>query len=89
VPDGLTSSAAFLRDDLMTVWLLNGTDRPVAGVQVDLGQRTIADRAVQTVCWGPDNGRAGTRGEMAPATRNTLVADLGAQTLLCLEFKVK
>lgn len=27
---GLTSAVAFLRDDLMTVWLLNGTDRSVS-----------------------------------------------------------
>jgi hypothetical protein len=73
----------------MTVWLLNGSDRPVPAVKVDLGQRTIADRAVKTVRWGPDNGREGTIGEATPITENALVADVGAQTLLCFEFKVK
>ena len=89
VPDGLTSSAAFLRGDLMTVWLLNGADRPVPAVKVDLGPRTIADGAVKTVRWGPDNGREGTIGEATPITKNALVADVAAQTLLCFEFKVK
>ena len=89
VPDGLTSSAAFLQGDLMTVWLLNGADRPVPAVKVDLGPRTIADGAVKTVRWGPENGREGTIGEATPITKNALVADVAAQTLLCFEFKVK
>ena len=89
IPAGLTSSAAFLRGDLMTVWLLNGTDTPAPGVKVDLGARTLANGAVKTVCWDPGNGREGTTGEAKPTAANALAADVGAQTLICFEFKVK
>lgn len=88
VPAGLTSSAAFLKGDLMTVWLLNGTAVPAPGIRVDLG-RTIADNELKTVWWGPANGREGTVGKAKPATEKSLVADVGAQTLICFEFKVK
>ena len=53
------------------------------------GHRLIAERVVKTVRWGPDNGREGTIGEATPITKNALVADVAAQTLLCFEFKVK
>jgi uncharacterized protein YbcV (DUF1398 family) len=88
VPEGLASSVAFLKDDRMTVWLLNNSHVPVAGVKVSLEGRKVVEGTATKLWWDADNGREGSRTEVVPVSPDSFVADVGAQTLVCYEFSV-
>jgi hypothetical protein len=89
IPEGLTSSAAFIRDDLMTVWLLNSTNPPLASVEIDLGGKTpAAGKTIKALKWDAGTGREGLETDVPSANGGKLSVSLGRQTLLCLEIPV-
>jgi hypothetical protein len=90
IPAGLSSTAAFARGKLMTVWLLNGHDAPVKRVKVELGGRSVAGASLRTVRWGPDTPREGLSAPLSlPAKSSTVDCDVSPMTLLCLEFETE
>jgi len=89
IPDGLTTTLAFIRGKLMTVWLLNANETAAEAVPVTIGNRRIEGETLKTLSWTPDNGREGTVGELQVASENSFTVDVGAQSLICLEFNLK
>lgn len=87
VPEGLASSVAFLRKDLMTVWLLNYSAVPVTGVKILLEGHQVVEGSGTKLWWDAQNGREGSRADVAPVSPDSFVADVGAQTLVCYEFR--
>ncbi|MDR1011096.1 MAG: hypothetical protein LBM04_08195 [Opitutaceae bacterium] len=90
IPDGLRSTAAFLRGRQMTVWLLNAEPTPLKNVTVNLGKRVIEGTQIKTMWWGPDNPREGSMGKLDARSRSPeFTCDLPARTLICLEFEIE
>ncbi len=57
VPDALTSTAAFIKDDTLTVWVLNSND---ASVDIEIDVQGPNVRPVEVHWWGKDNPREGS-----------------------------
>ena len=89
IPDGLTSTVAFIKGNVMTVWLLNGSDTAVEAVPVTIGGRRIQGETVKMMSWTPDNVREGTVDQLAVTSENSFTVDVGAQSLICFEFNLK
>lgn len=89
IPEGLASTAAFVRGNLMTVWLINAGDKPLKGVAVNLGGRKVWSPRIRTVWWGPDNPREGSSGTLDVAVGSeSFACDVAPLTLVCYEFDV-
>jgi hypothetical protein len=89
IPVGLASSAAFVRGNLMTVWLVNAANVPAKSVKVELGGRSIRGAEVRTLSWGSNDPREGAAGTVSiPANARSFACDVPAETLVCYEFEL-
>lgn len=86
IPSGLTSTAAFVQGNRVTVWALNSSATPVKGVVVQLDGIPLASPSVDVLRWGPDNGREGTRGRVAMTPGAPFTQDIDANALYCFTF---
>jgi len=85
IPDGITSTAAFLKDKTLTVWALNATDVPVDTAHVDVSKHMIGSTPVEVTFWGPSNPREGSPLRIAVASRAGFSFPLAPRTLYCFE----
>lgn len=83
VPDTLTSTAAFIKDDTLTVWILNAND---ASVETAMEIDGLRAQPVEVHWWGPDNGREGSASAL---DQNDGTYTVAPDTLYCFTFKVE
>ena len=89
IPEGITTTAAFIKGDIMTVWALNANDKPVDSALVKLSGHRITGSDIKVTSWGPDNPREGSReGIVCTSSGMQFKSPLAARTLYCFEFKV-
>lgn len=85
VPDGLTTTAAFARDDLLTVWVLNAGEREVPEVVIRFSGHAPGGE-VGILWWGPENSRQGSASQAAMSEDGAFRHAIAARTLYCFTF---
>lgn len=88
IPDGLTTTAAFLKGDALTVWALNATDVPVDSAVIRLAGHTIQGQEIAVTFWGPDNRREGTTGSIPRTAATHFTHPLAARSLYCFAVRL-
>jgi len=88
IPYGVTTTAGFIKDDTMTVWAINGSEKPINNVIVELKGHVIADPEIDVTLWGPDDSREGSTNQITRTSATQFSSPLAAKTLYCFEFKL-
>jgi hypothetical protein len=87
--NGVTTSAAFVKGNVMQVWVLNNNEADAQAVNVDLNGRTIVGSNITKTVWHhTDSGEAGTTTVISKADNNSFQQWIHGNSLYCFEFNV-
>ncbi len=87
VPDELTATAAFAKDDIVTVWLLSRADDVVSDVVVRLDATLKISGPIEVTWWAPDNDRKGSATEIVSTSESSFTHAIAANALYCFKFR--
>ncbi|QNN20849.1 hypothetical protein HED60_00715 [Planctomycetales bacterium ZRK34] len=88
IPDNLTTTAAFIKGDLLTVWVLNSSPKDVKDMTVRLPGRRLTEATIQVMHWGPDNRREGVPSHTKMTAADSFTIDALANSLYCFTVHV-
>lgn len=89
IPDGLTTTAAFLQDNRLTVWVLNDGEEMIEEIAIDVSAHNVGLDKAQVVSWGPDDPREGSTQVVHLRSRSSLEYNIQAKTLYCFTFLLR
>lgn len=87
-PDAFTSTAALIRENLLTVWVLN-TSAQSQPVQIDVGDRVIADGTVRQTRWNEAIAIEGVGSTFAATSVSLVDARIEPDSLHCFEITLE
>jgi O-glycosyl hydrolase len=88
-PPGLASTAAFVKKEKLTLWILNDSDTPVEKVLIDTGSHHLQRQPVEVRSWGAEDKREGSVQRVEVRSPSPLSYDIQPQTLYCFTFAVQ
>ena len=84
-PTGLTSTAALIREGLLTVWVLNNYSTPVP-TRIEIGNRTMRDSSIKRIRWSESIPVEGAKDVIAATTSSSFEATIQGNSLYCFEI---
>lgn len=86
-PEAFASTAALIRDGLLTVWVLNNSSEDISNVEFQISDKSITGGAVTSTQWNANSAIAGVTDSFS-AAGNRFYATIQANSLYCFEMNV-
>ncbi len=82
-------TTAFVKDNVLTIWILNKSKKSISNTLFDLGsQRSIMDKTCELICWNATAPRIGL-GEQIKTQSNNFTYTIEGESLYMFKLKIK
>lgn len=88
MPDSGLITAGFIKDDVLSVWVLNNTRKDYPSVAIDLRKYPGLLSEVASVRWNKEMPETGERKGVELGKDNVLMADIKKESLYLYKFKI-
>ncbi len=90
IPEEITTSAAFIKENTLTIWALNADEETIANLSVQLEKYKIDKGDVEVMSWGPIDPREGSVKTLKVVQgADKFNCNIPPCTLHCYAFKIK
>lgn len=88
MPFAATMTTAFIKDDILSVWVLNKSKRGIKDAKIDVSKWRTAGKTVEVVKWSDGLPRAGAKTRIK-ANRSKFLYDIDGESLYFFKIKLK
>ncbi|MGJ8639764.1 MAG: Ig-like domain-containing protein [Opitutaceae bacterium] len=87
LPAELESTVALVKDDLLTVWVINSSTSAVS-TEVDIGNHSMGSSTIHYTQWNESLSVEGVEGSVAADSAKTFTLSVAAESVYCFEVDI-